>query len=216
MDRSIDTRRALVEIEKHSELREGNEAATRLKVINRILIDILGWTDEDIHPEEHVTEDGYTTYADYILRTANTAIVVEAKKYGAAFNVEPNQRKVKLTNKFLQSEIGEAIIQARDYARKMSIDFAIATNGSVWAVFPAQRHDQVRFNESYALIFWSLSDCLDENYSEFYDLLSREAVITGSLEANLIGRFVNQTENRKLGSFFSTNVKGRQVIQFST
>lgn len=189
-------------------LSNANEASTRLKVIDRILREILGWLDEDISPEEHVTEDGNTTYSDYILRTANAAIIVEAKKVGAAFTALAGQRRVKLSNQFLQSELGEAIIQARDYARKFGIDYAIATNGSIWAIFPAQRHDQVKFNDSTAQVFWSLQDVLNESYQEFYDLLSRDSVISGSLESALLGRVGNQIENRKLGNFFSTNARG--------
>jgi GTPase SAR1 family protein len=188
-------------------LNDSNEAATRLKVIDHVLRQILGWTDDDIDPEEHVTEDGTTTYSDYILRTANTAIVVEAKKAGAAFAASSGSRRVKLSNTFLQSELGLAIVQARDYARKFGIDFAVATNGAVWAVFPAQRHDQVKFNESSALVFWSLDDALNENFQEFYDLLSREAVICGSLETTLLGRVGDQIEHRKLNSFFSTSAR---------
>lgn len=188
-------------------LHEANEASTRLKLIDRILREVLGWTDADIHPEEHVTEDGVTTYSDYVLRAANAAIVVEAKKAGAAFTAAPGQRRVKLTKTFLQGELGEAIIQARDYARKLGIDYAVATNGSVWAIFPAQRHDQVSFHESSALIFWSLRDLLNENYQEFHDLLSRDSVISGSLEPSLLGRSGNQIENRKLGSFFNANAR---------
>lgn len=186
-------------------LNDANEAATRLKVINRILREVLGWLDEDISPEEHITEDGATTYADYILKTANAAIVVEAKKAGATFATGTGNRRIKLSNGFLQSELGAAIVQARDYARKFSIDFAVATNGATWAIFPAQRHDQVRFHESTALVFWTLDDALHDSYQEFFDLLSRDSVISGSLETNLLGRTQNQVENRKLGSFFSTN-----------
>lgn len=189
-------------------LSNANEASTRLKVIDRVLREILGWLDEDISPEEHVTEDGNTTYSDYILRTANTAIIVEAKKVGAAFTAPAGQRRVKLSNQFLQSELGEAIIQARDYARKFGIDYAVATNGAIWAIFPAQRHDQVKFNDSTAQVFWSLQDALNESYQEFYDLLSRDSVISGSLESVLLGRVGNQIENRKLGNFFSTNARG--------
>lgn len=189
-------------------LSDANEAATRLRVIDRVLREVLGWLDEDIYPEEHVTEDAATTYSDYILRTANTAIVVEAKKIGAAFSVEPGKRREKLSNRFLQSELGEAIIQARDYARKFGIDYAVATNGAVWAVFAAQRHDQVKFNDSTVQVFWSLEDALSESYQEFHDLLSRGAVISGSLESVLLGRVENQIENRKLGNFFSTNARG--------
>lgn len=182
-----------------------NEAATRLKVIDHVLRDVLNWTDDDISPEEHVSEDGNTTFSDYVLRTANTAIVVEAKKAGASFVADRGQRRVKLSNLFLQSQLGSAIVQARDYARKLSIDFAVATNGATWAIFPAQRHDQVKFNDSSALVFWSIEDALRESYQEFYDLLSRDAVISGSLERALLGRAENQIENRKLNSYFNAN-----------
>lgn len=188
-------------------LEDANEASTRLKVIDRVLRDVLKWSDEDISPEEHVTEDGKTTFADYVLRTANTALIVEAKKVGEAFaSIRGQQgRRVKLSKSFLESDIGEAVIQARDYARKMAIDFAVATNGSTWILFPAQRHDQVRFHDSTALVFWSLDEILSEDYQEFVDLLGRDSVISGSLETALLGRAENQTENRKLGSFYSTS-----------
>lgn len=188
-------------------LESGNEAATRLRVIDRVLKEVLLWNDEDIKPEEHVTEDGNTTYADYILKTANIALVVEAKKAGADFKSISGKRREKLSNTFLQSELGVAILQARDYARKFGIDYAVATNGNVWACFPAQRHDQIKFNESTALIFWSLNDCLNESYQEFYDLLSREHVISGSLETALLGRIENQVEDRKLRNFFTQQTK---------
>lgn len=189
------------------DLNAANEANTRLKVIDKILREVLGWLDEDIYPEEHVTEDGVTTYSDYVLKTANAAIVVEAKKAGVAFDARPGQRKVKLTRTFLQSELGDAIVQARDYARKLGIDYAVATNGSVWAIYAAQRHDQVKFHDSTAIVFWSLQDALSESYQEFYDLLSRDAVISGSLEPALLGRVGNQSANRKLGNYFSTNAQ---------
>lgn len=185
---------------------KANEAETRLKVIDRILREILDWTDDDISPEEHVSEDGLHTFADYILRTANTAIVVEAKKAGAVFTASGSSRRVKLSNAFIQSELGAAIVQARDYARKLGIDFAVATNGSTWAIFPAQRHDQVKFSDSTALVFWHLEDALHENYQEFYELLSRNSVISGSLEYALLGRAEDQLENRKLNSFFRSNL----------
>lgn len=208
LDQGLQDTRQILDAYRSLRLHDANEAATRLRVIDRVLRQVLGWQDEDISPEEHVTEDGKTTFSDYILRTANTAIVVEAKKAGAAFEASVGARRVKLNNTFLQSDLGEAIIQARDYARKFSIDFAVATNGSTWAVFAAQRHDQVKFNDSTALVFWTLDDAIHENYQEFFDLLSRDSVISGSLERALVGRTENQIENRKLGSFFTTNATG--------
>ena len=96
--KSKSTHESILAAFKKVELFQANEAATRLKVIDRIIKEVLGWTDDDISPEEHVSEDGKTTYADYVLRTANSAIVVEAKKVGVSFEIEPTEtRKQKLT-----------------------------------------------------------------------------------------------------------------------
>ncbi len=188
-------------------LADANEAATRLKVIDHVLRDVLQWTDDDINPEERVSEDGKTTFSDYVLRTANCAMVVEAKKIGAAFDVGIQQRKQKLTNSFVQGAVGEAIVQARDYARKLGIDFAVVTNGATWILFPAQRHDQVAFSDSYALIYPGLESILKEDFQEFFGLLGRENVIGGSLELALLGRQENQFGARKLSQAFPATNK---------
>ncbi|WP_154716435.1 hypothetical protein [Sterolibacterium denitrificans] len=202
-DATVDLRNELLEKHRNLMLGEANEAATRLKVIDRILRDILQWEDEDINPEERVSEDGKTTFSDYVLRTANTALVVEAKKAAANFVVASNARKQKLNAAFVSGELGDAIIQARDYARKLGIEFAAVTNGAIWVIFPAQRHDVVRFNESYAFVFPSLESALHDDFQEFVSLLSRDAVVDGSLESALIGRSENQFGARKLGNAFS-------------
>ncbi len=195
---------SILESFRKVQLAQANEAATRLKVIDRVIKEVLGWTDDDISPEEHVSEDGKTTYADYVLRTANSAIIVEAKKIGASFDlVSSSVRKQKLSSAFVSGQLGDAIVQARDYARKLGIDFAAVTNGSAWIVFPAQRHDQVQFNDSYALIFPSLVSALHDNYQDFVELLARDSVVDGSLEVRLIGRYENQFGTRKLGHAFT-------------
>lgn len=185
-------------------LYDANEAATRLKVIDRVLREVLAWTDDDIRPEERVSEDGSTTFADYVLTTANAAVVVEAKRVGVAFEAPVGKRRERLNQQFVSGELGKAIIQARDYARKLGVDYAVVTNGAAWIVFPAQRHDQVTFQESSAIVFGSLSDCLKENYQEFVDLLGRDAVISGSLDLALLGRSGDQLADRKLRNYFSS------------
>lgn len=182
-----------------------NEAETRLKVINDVLYSVLGWTHADVKPEERVSEDRKTTWADYTLRTAMTAIVIEAKKVGVAFTEVPGARRVQLSGKWLEGETGDAITQARDYARKLGIPFAVVTNGNSWIVFPATRVDQVRFQDSSAIVFQSLKSALEDDYAEFHDLLSRDAVISGSLDAELLGRIENQIEDRRLNRYFTTS-----------
>lgn len=137
-------------------LSEANEASTRMKVIDHVIYDILGWTHDDVTPEVTVSEDRKTTWADYVLRTGMTSLVVEAKKVGATFETVGESRRIKLTNKFLEGEVGAAIKQARDYARKLSVPFAAVTNGNCWIIFPATRVDQVPFHESSAIVFSDL------------------------------------------------------------
>ncbi|WP_417517990.1 hypothetical protein [Minwuia sp.] len=185
-------------------LHDANEADTRVKLITDILYHTLGWTHADVHNEERVSEDGKTTWADYTIRTGMTALVVEAKRVGAAFHEVPDARRTRLQGKIMSGATGEAIIQARDYARKLSLPFAIVTNGNSWIIFPANRIDQVRFSDSSAVIFPDLKSVLDTDFAEFVDLLSRDAVINGSLENELLGRIENQIEDRRLNRFFPT------------
>ena len=53
-------------------LHDANEAETRLKVIDQILFDVLGWSHDGVTVEERVSEDGKTTFADYVLSRALT------------------------------------------------------------------------------------------------------------------------------------------------
>lgn len=183
-------------------LEHANEAETRHKVINDVLYHILGWTHADLHSEDRVSEDGESTWADYTLRTGMTALVVEAKRVGVTFDEVPDTRRAQLRGKLLTGKTGAAITQARDYARKLSLPFAVVTNGNTWIVFPATRTDQVKFSDSSAIIFPNLRSILDTDYAEFTDLLSRDAVINGSLENELLGRIENQIGDRRLNRFF--------------
>ena len=200
MDRSIQD--SLLTAHVGLSLADANEAETRKKLIDRIIYEVLGWTHDDVSYEERTSEDGTTRFADYIVRNAGVGLIIEAKRIGVTFATVSNQRREKLTPSFLAGPLGDAVTQARDYARAQGIDFAVATNGSAWVVFPAQRHDQVKFQDSSAVVFGSLTSVLKDNYQEFHDLLSREAVINGSLEWTLIGRREDQLRSRRLGDLF--------------
>jgi len=180
----------------HLQLANANEAETRLKVIDSIIRDVLGWRLEDMSVEEHCGEDGTVAFADYILRTASTAIVVEAKRAGAAFDLPSKRSLYKLGGVLSEGDVGDAIRQARDYARQRSIQFAVVTNGSAWIVFPAVRTDQVTFEESHARVFRDLAS-IKEHFVEFWELLSRQRVIEGNLEHQLLG-FEREANRRRL------------------
>lgn len=185
-------------------LSSANEAETRLKLIDQIIFSVLGWTHDDVRVEHRASEDRKTYFIDYVLHTANTSLIVEAKRVGATFSEVPNVRRSKLNGQILEGDVGKHIHQVRDYARSASIPFAAITNGSSWIVFPALRVDQVAFSESAALIFPDLGSVLSTNFGEFSDLLSRDAVIGGSLEVSLLGRMENQFIERRLNQRYTS------------
>lgn len=194
----MDTVNRIIEDARKLNLDSANEAQTRMKIIDEVLYEVLKWTKDDVSVEERVSEDGNTTYADYLVKTASAAFIIEAKKIGESFKTTHFDRRLKLNNNNLTGVFGEAIIQARDYCRKLSIQFAVVTNGEQWIIFPANRTDQIGFNSSYAIVFNSLQSALKDDYTDFYDLLSRKAVINSSLEMSLLGNREDQIEERRL------------------
>lgn len=203
----------LIELSKQLTLKKVNEAETRKKIIDKVLENILGWSDNDISYEERVSEDGKTTYSDYIVRTANTAFVVEAKRIGATFNITGLKKRTKLSGTIMDGEAGNAIRQAREYCRQKSIPFAVVTNGTQWLIFPGVRTDQVSFSDSNVIIFDSLERILGEELNHFKTLLSRDGVIEGNLSIELLGRNTDQFEERRLNNFFKNhNIKTSNPI----
>ncbi len=199
-------------IKSHAKLalHDANEAETRLKLLDRLIYEVLGWGYDDVSAEERVTEDGSIEYADYILRTANTALLIEAKRVGKTFDTIPSKRKTKLVGSIMEGETGEAIRQARDYCRKKSIPFAVVTNGSKWILFPAIRIDQIDFSSSTAILFDSIENYLGPEFEYFNSLLSRDGVINGTLEYELVGRNEDQIEERRLKAFYKATYTSPQ------
>jgi KAP-like P-loop domain-containing protein len=177
----------LVGTHKGLVLSDANEANTRARVIDSILTRVLGWRDEDMQREERVSEDKQTTFADYLITTASTFVIVEAKKAGAAFVLPTRITSARLGGILSKGEIGDAIRQARDYCRKRSAQFAVVTNGSAWIVFPAMRTDGVSFEDTQARVFRNLEDINEKRFVEFWETLSRQRVIEGNLEIELLG-----------------------------
>jgi hypothetical protein len=168
-------------------LENANEAETRIKVVDEVLRSVLGWLLDDISVEESADAGGNVVFCDYVLRTASTALLVEAKKVGASFSFSSQRTSLKLGGVLREGEVGAAIRQAQNYCQLKSIPFAAVTNGSSWIVFPAVRTDGVTFEDSEAVIFRTLLD-VKSRMVEFWELLSRERVAEGNLEDTLITR----------------------------
>jgi hypothetical protein len=179
------------------DLADASEAQTRFQVIDLILQDVLGWEKSDIIVEDRVVEDSSVTYADYVLSTATLKLLVEAKRAGAGFSLPTRRRTLKLSGVLSEGEVGIAIRQARDYCRKLSIPFAVVTNGNAWIIFPATRTDGIPFDEGTAYVFRDLVD-IRERIVEFWELLSRERVLDGNLQSVLLGERSTREMSRSL------------------
>jgi predicted type IV restriction endonuclease len=115
-----------------------SEADTRLKVIDQILFDVLGWD----RLETSVEEPAGSGYTDYTLRTKNSArMVVEAKKDMVSFELAHRQsaRAYKLNGPVFNHAAKSAIEQAVVYSAFKNCELACVTNGAEWIVFRANR-----------------------------------------------------------------------------
>ncbi len=158
-----------------------SEADTRVKVIDRILKECLFW------PESCIRREGSADrgYYDYIIENNNRKLlVIEAKKKGTPFTLPKkviDKRKYKIdgcikTSKFIQ----EAIEQVQRYCSDIGCRYAIASNGYAWIIFRAIRED-IPWKNGDCIIYGSAGN-IKKNFIDFWNLLSHDNVINGSLD----------------------------------
>ena len=152
------------------------EAEVRLKVVDRILTEVLHWPYESIEAEPH-TGAGY---ADYTLLEAGLCrIVIEAKRDGRSFDLSSRRpgASYKLSGGVFQNvDMREGINQAIRYCGEWNAELACVTNGREWVVFRGSRLGDGRATrDGSAFVFPDLQAIASE-FSLFYNLLSRESV----------------------------------------
>jgi len=171
----------IIESVKNIDLLGESEADARMKLIDPILREVLGWLPEQIKCEESI--DG--SRLDYILSTSTGGAVVEAKRPALIFDLETNKSGKKsypLNGAVLRSGYtGDAITQAKEYAQKIGVSLAVATNGAQWVVFLASREDLVPPDKGFGFVFRSLEHMLEPDaFRDFFGLLGRSSVLSTS------------------------------------
>lgn len=161
-----------------------SEQDTRLKVINRILTEVLGWPLTSILTEEQ-SGDGFL---DYKLSVDDAArLIVEAKKDGRSLGIANRSggQTFKLSGvAFQEPSAREGIAQAVSYCGRKNAELACVTNGREWIVFRGSRlGDGKDTMDGQAFVFPSL-DALLEKFALFYDLLAYPAVATFSYQSH--------------------------------
>jgi predicted type IV restriction endonuclease len=169
-----------------------NEAQTRYDVIDRMLRDILSWKHGHVDVEEHLS-GAHAGYIDYLLRLGDYTIVVEAKRFGAAFPNPSARTRLKLSGSLLGTgEISEAINQAERYAGEKGADIVIVTNGTCWC-FYSMAH---RSPEDYATLLFPFKE--PSHAEHLFNCLSQTAVESGSILR--ITNQMSRTEDRLLSA----------------
>lgn len=147
-----------------------SEEETKLKIITKILCNVLGWPTSRFRCEfRH--ENGYSDYL--ISDNGYNELVVEAKRLGLLELQISNKnecRHLKISGPAL-SKVSAGIDQAARYAMPYGIPVAVLTDGLTWIVFKtfvAGEH----YKDKTAIVFPSFEAILND-FTVFYELLSR-------------------------------------------
>lgn len=160
-----------------------SETDTRCKIIDKILVNVLGWNEQNISREHH-TDAGFS---DYILSIDGAKhLIIEAKKESDSFYlpITNSNRNYKINGTISSVDnLSSAIIQARNYADENGIRYAMISNGRQFGIFIAITIGS-SWKEGQIIFFHSLLD-IQKNFSYFWNLLSIDNVKNGSLHQML-------------------------------
>ncbi|WP_183085294.1 ATP-binding protein [Trinickia fusca] len=152
-----------------------NESDTRLKALDRILFEVLGWRHESVFTEP-VTSSGYI---DYLLTVGERrgAIVIEAKRPGLlqANTAAGKSTVLSLTGPVLQP-LKDGIRQALTYATEQGTPVAALTDGRCWLFFKASRTDGRPPLQGKGIFFPTIESVRDD-FSRFAELLALPYVL---------------------------------------
>lgn len=153
-----------------------SEADVRLKIVDTMLSDVLGWTKAEMQTEESAG----TGFLDYKLSVNGIArVVVEAKRAERVFDLGGRECgfPYKLSGPALKNiDLVEGIRQAIQYSAYKGTELACVTNGHEWLVFRSNRHgDGTDTLEGKAFAFGSL-ECVRDQFKNFFNLLAKVRV----------------------------------------
>jgi hypothetical protein len=156
-----------------------SEADTRAKLVDPVFRDVLGWTEPEIRREKPVAKG----FVDYVLGSDYSYLLIEAKRTAPRFylNAPTKPRRLALSGPHLlgNKKIARFIEQAQGYASDVGVQFCVVSNGSQFIVFRPYLPGRP-WRSGMAIVFHDHRD-LEHNFSEFHSLLSRDAVVAGSL-----------------------------------
>lgn len=157
------------------DLSNANEAQTRYIIIDALIREVFGWQPGQVKVEEYA--DGPKRgFVDYVLRVADSTLVIEAKRIEASFPTPTSKARLKLSGSVLGvGEIAEAIKQAEEYANSKDADVVCVTNGMCWCFFSTNGRDA----DAYATLLFPFT--VPTHAEKLFDALSEPKARGGSL-----------------------------------
>ena len=155
------------------------EQDTRLQLVDRLLIEVLGWPRHFIATEKH-QQNGF---ADYVLGPPDRKFfIVEAKRSGEnLIDSSPDTlRNYKLRSPALRSA-QDGVQQAQRYCVDNGVAFAALTTGVQWIAFRAIRTDGKPVEEGSTFSFPSI-DSINKKFTEFFELFAYTSHIAATNE----------------------------------
>lgn len=145
------------------------ESDTRSKILDKIILEVLGWEEFDINREGWVR----VGYYDYEIGTANFQFVVEAKKNLNSFKLPKSGNEVKVQSIYKGNQ--DVIDQTRQYLFQRGLAYGVITNGSQFIICRFSNTSGLDWQDEKCIFFKDFDD-LKTNFDKFYDLLSKESV----------------------------------------
>ncbi|MDR1389782.1 MAG: hypothetical protein LBJ31_07370 [Treponema sp.] len=165
-----------------------NEATTRIQLIDKMLIDCLGWDRQYIETEQYFQDE----YTDYELGIPQKRLVIEAKREGTYFELPAGFKKEKCALRTicnLSTEFNDAIAQVTKYCNTRGIPIAVVTNGHQYIFFICNRQDGIAPSDGQCLVFPSIDNILS-NFNLFWDVLSCAGVNNNKIYDILKGKYI--------------------------
>jgi hypothetical protein len=164
-----------------------NEANTRLRAINTMLFDVLGWDEREIDAEKYCRANGYADYAFF--QDGDCSMVLEAKKSGATFVLPNVAFPVQPVGfQLIATECPDAVTalrQALGYAAGLGARYIAISNGHQWILMLTYVQNQP-IEERSVFVFESLDALKAGRFRLFFETFSPIAINANSPADSLL------------------------------
>lgn len=163
-----------------------NEDTTRMRAIDTVLFDVLGWDKNTVETEKHCRLKGFADYA--FQRDSAIPLVLEAKRIGETFLL-PNRVYANRPYSFnlIAQECPEAeaaLIQAVGYATQFGSKYVAISNGHQWILALSYVANQP-LRERSVFVFESF-DAIKRRFDQFWKCFSPEGIYSNTPAAELL------------------------------